>query len=66
MQALTSQDDDEIRACLSVLRSTTASRWFMHESFDKDRRRNSCINVTAGPPQRARAGAGGAARGAQR
>ncbi|CAK0793178.1 unnamed protein product [Prorocentrum cordatum] len=36
MQALTSQDDDEIRACLSVLRSTTASRWFMHESFDKD------------------------------
>ncbi len=36
MQALTSQSEDEIRACLSQLRDTDADTGFMHEAFSKD------------------------------
>ncbi|XXQ35839.1 Glycoside hydrolase family 125 protein [Plasmodiophora brassicae] len=36
VQALTSDDDEEIATCLQTLRSTTAGTFFMHESFDKD------------------------------
>lgn len=36
MQALTSDSDDEIAKCLQTLKATTAGRWFMHESFDRD------------------------------
>lgn len=36
VQALTSDDDEEIAKCLQTLRSTTAGTFFMHESFDKD------------------------------
>lgn len=34
MQALTSQDDAEIKTCLDMLKTTTAGTLFMHESFD--------------------------------
>jgi len=36
MRALTSADDDEIRASLRALRDTHAGTGFMHESFDRD------------------------------
>ena len=36
MRALTSTDDTEIAACLSMLRRTHAGTGFMHESFHKD------------------------------
>ncbi len=36
MRALTSNDDDEIRSCLRMLKSTHAGTGFMHESFHKD------------------------------
>lgn len=36
MQALTSDDDDEIIKCLKQLKCTHASKGFMHESFDKN------------------------------
>jgi meiotically up-regulated gene 157 (Mug157) protein len=36
MQALTSDDDDEIRQCLRLLKSSHAGTGFMHESFWKD------------------------------
>ncbi len=36
MRALTSQDDEEIRFCLSSLKATHAGTGFMHESFHKD------------------------------
>lgn len=35
-QALTSQDEREIAACLATLKSTHAGTGFMHESFSKD------------------------------
>jgi meiotically up-regulated gene 157 (Mug157) protein len=36
MRALTSTDDDEILACLRMLKATHADTGFMHESFHKD------------------------------
>ena len=36
MRALTSADENEIRACLRTLRDTHAGTGFMHESFDRD------------------------------
>ncbi|NUY79544.1 glycoside hydrolase family 125 protein [Flavobacterium sp. MAH-1] len=36
MQALTSVDDNEIRQCLHILKTTHAGTGFMHESFHKD------------------------------
>jgi hypothetical protein len=36
LRALTSTDDDEIRACLVLLQETHAGTGFMHEAFDKD------------------------------
>jgi len=36
MQALTSQNDQEIKACLSILKNSAASTGFMHESFDRN------------------------------
>jgi len=36
VQALTSDNDDEIRQCLVTLQKTHAHTGFMHESFDKD------------------------------
>jgi meiotically up-regulated gene 157 (Mug157) protein len=36
LRALTSTDDDEIRACLVLLQKTHAGTGFMHEAFDKD------------------------------
>lgn len=36
MQALTSDSDEEISACLSLLKSTHAGTGFMHETFWKD------------------------------
>lgn len=36
MRALTSTDDDEIIACLAMLKRTHAGTGLMHESFDKD------------------------------
>ncbi|HVM75082.1 MAG TPA: glycoside hydrolase family 125 protein [Candidatus Saccharimonadales bacterium] len=36
VQALTSDDDAEIRQCLQWLKTTHAGTGFMHESFDKD------------------------------
>jgi len=36
LRALTSEDDNEIRACLALLQKTHAGTGFMHESFDKD------------------------------
>jgi len=36
MQALTSNQPDEIRSCISMLKSTHAGKGFMHESFHKD------------------------------
>ncbi len=36
MQALTSNNEDEIIQCLKFLKSTNANTGFMHESFDKD------------------------------
>jgi meiotically up-regulated gene 157 (Mug157) protein len=36
MQALTSNDDLEIKWCLDNLKNTTAGTYFIHESFHKD------------------------------
>ncbi len=36
LQAITSDDDREIRYCLSVLKTAHAGTGFMHESFNKD------------------------------
>jgi uncharacterized protein len=36
LRALTSSDDGEIRACLTLLQKSHAGTGFMHESFDKD------------------------------
>lgn len=36
MQAMTSQDDQEIRKCINTLKTTHANTGFMHESFHKD------------------------------
>jgi uncharacterized protein len=36
MRALTSSDDDEIRKCLHMIKSTHAGTGFMHEAFNKD------------------------------
>ena len=36
MKAFTSQNDDEIKACLKMLMDTDAGTGFMHESFHKD------------------------------
>ena len=36
LRALTSTDDEEIRACLVALQKTHAGTGFMHEAFDKD------------------------------
>ncbi|MDX9919836.1 MAG: glycoside hydrolase family 125 protein [Paludibacter sp.] len=36
MKAFTSQDDEEIKACVEMLMNTDASTGFMHESFHKD------------------------------
>ncbi len=36
MKAFTSDDDDEIRACMRQLLNTDAGRGFIHESFHKD------------------------------
>jgi hypothetical protein len=35
-QALTSNDDEEIRKCLRWIKTTHAGTGFMHESFQKD------------------------------
>jgi meiotically up-regulated gene 157 (Mug157) protein len=40
MQALTSENDSEIRSCLSMLKRTHAETGFMHESFDPDNPKN--------------------------
>ena len=36
MRALTSQDENEIKKCISMLRNTHGDTGFMHESFHKD------------------------------
>ncbi len=36
MRGLTSNNEDEIRACIKTLKNTHAGTGFMHESFDKD------------------------------
>ena len=36
MRALTSNDDEEIKKCLEMLKSSNAGTGFMHESFNKD------------------------------
>jgi meiotically up-regulated gene 157 (Mug157) protein len=36
MRAFTSQDDDEIRACIEMLLATDADTGFIHETFHKD------------------------------
>jgi meiotically up-regulated gene 157 (Mug157) protein len=36
MRALTSQNDEEIKECLHLLKTTHAGTYFMHESFNKD------------------------------
>jgi len=36
LQAITSEDDREISACLALLKATHAGTGFMHESFHKD------------------------------
>ena len=36
MRALTSSDDDEIRQCLHLIKTTHAGTGFMHEAFNKD------------------------------
>lgn len=36
LRALTSDDKDEIRQCLHMLKATHAGTGFMHESFHKD------------------------------
>ena len=36
MRALTSNNDDEIKLCLGILKESNAGTGFMHESFDKD------------------------------
>lgn len=40
MQAMTSNDKDEIRNCLQMLKTTHAGKGFMHESFNKDKPEN--------------------------
>jgi len=36
MRGLTSSNDNEIIQCLELLKTTTAGKYFMHESFNKD------------------------------
>ena len=36
MQAMTSNDDDEIRSCLETLKASSAGTGWLHESFQKD------------------------------
>ena len=36
MQALTSDDHDEIMSCLNMITSSHAGTYLMHESFNKD------------------------------
>ena len=36
MRAMTSNNDEEIRHCISMLRNTDAGTGFMHEAFHKD------------------------------
>lgn len=36
IQALTSNDENEIQKCLDILKRTHANKFFIHESFDKD------------------------------
>ena len=36
MQALTTDDQEEIKECLSILKRTHAGTFFMHESVDVD------------------------------
>jgi meiotically up-regulated gene 157 (Mug157) protein len=36
VRALTSSDDNEIRACVLALKATHAGTGFMHEAFHKD------------------------------
>jgi meiotically up-regulated gene 157 (Mug157) protein len=36
IQAITSEDDQEIRDCPAILKATHAGTGFMHESFHKD------------------------------
>jgi meiotically up-regulated gene 157 (Mug157) protein len=40
IRGLTSQDDEEIRHCIQMLKSTHAGTGFMHESFHKDDPKN--------------------------
>lgn len=40
MQALTSNDDKEVEACLKTLKNTHAGTFFMHESVDVDNERS--------------------------
>lgn len=40
MKAFSSQDDDEIQACVKMLINTDAGTGFMHESFNKDDPKN--------------------------
>ena len=40
MKAFTSQDDQEIKACIEMLMTTDAGTGFMHESFHKDNPEN--------------------------
>lgn len=40
LRALTSEDNDEIKYCLKMLKNTHADTGFMHESFDKDDPKN--------------------------
>lgn len=35
-QAMTSNDKEEVRECLNTLSQTTASTYFIHESFNVD------------------------------
>jgi len=34
LQAITADNDTEVMACLEMLKTTTANRWFIHESFN--------------------------------
>ena len=36
MRAMTSNSDEEIKYCITMLRNTDANTGFMHESFHKD------------------------------
>jgi meiotically up-regulated gene 157 (Mug157) protein len=36
LRAITSDDENEIKACIKTLKNTHADTGFMHESFNKD------------------------------